>query len=596
MKKIVFILFVLPLFSFNMLAQENKGVDNQKIDKNKTKKCRKGSTKVFELDLAVPHKNALKTVSNCKSKGLSVHTTQPIAFILKNSNPLKYRYELKCDLVNIFDSEQENPLAKVQKNYFSKINKAETQVGDESEEETSDQSKEKIEELEQEIKRVNDNAGKKELKLKSLALQLEEFKKEKEKVQSKLTDLETKLSIDTMFLSTNKLFVNKALSRTGINALFDKSQNQIVKYESLVQEFDQEIEKYEEQINDKKSYYELRSLQKELNKLRLEEEHKEIENRQKQIDIRKVSFKLKVMTQRVGNVSHELIKFLTKASTEDHLNRENFIYQREKFEEDYQQIINEINTISNEATETRDTVFISNYNAKVKTLDKTQLSEMENVLDSVRSLKWDHYKISTDFNGKNIDIVQISLIRYLKSGSSEDKADEYLYNIWVKGGIKIDVSAGAFITSLVNRKYTISNKTRTVGQDNEETYQVITQDNPGHFQYGFGSMLNISPRCGVSWIKPTYNIGALFTSDQKFQFLTGFGLVLGKEQRIILHGGLSMGAIISLANNYKADGQSRYNLGEAVSPPTQEKFSFGHFFGVTYNLGKVKSQKDIKNK
>lgn len=70
----------------------------------------------------------------------------------------------------------------------------------------------------------------------------------------------------------------------------------------------------------------------------------------------------------------------------------------------------------------------------------------------------------------------------------------------------------------------------------------------------------------------------------------GLGLILGKEERIILHGGLAMGAISVISNNYKTDGSTSYSLGGDGAIPTTNKFSFGHFFGVTYNLGKVKKQ------
>ena len=106
-------------------------------------------------------------------------------------------------------------------------------------------------------------------------------------------------------------------------------------------------------------------------------------------------------------------------------------------------------------------------------------------------------------------------------------------------------------------------------------------------------IINVSLR-GGSWVRPGLSIGALFTTNQKFQLLTGLGFIIGKEERIVLHTGLSMGRISRVSDNYKTDGSVSYNLGTEGTLPMTEKFSFGHFFGLTYNFGKVKKQ-DEKN-
>ena len=91
------------------------------------------------------------------------------------------------------------------------------------------------------------------------------------------------------------------------------------------------------------------------------------------------------------------------------------------------------------------------------------------------------------------------------------------------------------------------------------------------------------------------SVGALFTANQKFQILAGGGLILGKEERIVLHGGLTMGAVTTIADGYATDGSTSYDLGTNGTVPTSNKFSFGHFFGITYNFGKVKKQTSQPN-
>ena len=69
----------------------------------------------------------------------------------------------------------------------------------------------------------------------------------------------------------------------------------------------------------------------------------------------------------------------------------------------------------------------------------------------------------------------------------------------------------------------------------------------GDYDFGFGTMVNIALR-GGSWVRPTLNVGVLFTSNQKFQLLTGLGLILGKNERFLLHSGISMGRVNMLKN------------------------------------------------
>jgi hypothetical protein len=54
-----------------------------------------------------------------------------------------------------------------------------------------------------------------------------------------------------------------------------------------------------------------------------------------------------------------------------------------------------------------------------------------------------------------------------------------------------------------------------------------------------------------------------------------------------------MGSINTISDNYKSDGSTSYNLGTSGVVPTTNKFSFGHFFGITYNFGKTNKQ-DLK--
>lgn len=224
---------------------------------------------------------------------------------------------------------------------------------------------------------------------------------------------------------------------------------------------------------------------------------------------------------------------------------------------------------------------------RVETELKSDFTQILNDLNFFYSIKLDNYLLPIDIHGKNIDVVEISLERF--EHNSPIAVDKNVYNIWVKGGFKIDISGGIFLTSLVNKEYITED--RTVIIDNqEEQRQVIRQREKGNFEFGFGTAINISHR-SASWINPTLNVGALFTVNQQFQLLTGLGAILGKEERIIFSGGLSMGRVSRISEAYEADGTTEYDLGTAGVVPTSNRFDFGYYFGVTYNFSKNKKAK-----
>ena len=109
--------------------------------------------------------------------------------------------------------------------------------------------------------------------------------------------------------------------------------------------------------------------------------------------------------------------------------------------------------------------------------------------------------------------------------------------------------------------------------------------NSGDYDMAFGSTINTYMRMN-SWVVPTLNFGAVITQNEKLQVLLGGGVILGKQERIIFSAGISMGKVDRIADGYQV-GDS-YNLGDSGNTPTQSQFKFGNFFGITYNLSKVK--------
>ena len=234
---------------------------------------------------------------------------------------------------------------------------------------------------------------------------------------------------------------------------------------------------------------------------------------------------------------------------------------------------------------------ISNEFEATSTELKEDWNKIIDIINSLYKVKVDNLTLPIDINGKNIDVVEISLERF--EDNNPIATDTYKYSLWVKGGLKIDVSGGIFLTSLVNNEYVTESRTTTI-EGEEVQRRVIRKKEKGNFEFGFGSAINISHR-SASWVNPTLNFGALFTVNQQFQLLSGLGAILGKEERIIVTGGVSMGRVTRISEPYIDDGLQLYDLGESGVVPTANRFDFGYYFGLTYNFSKNKKQKGAEN-
>jgi hypothetical protein len=269
--------------------------------------------------------------------------------------------------------------------------------------------------------------------------------------------------------------------------------------------------------------------------------------------------------------------FITTISDDDKLNFDELNLMKASFKEEYLMLLKDKEGLQEKIAE------INNLSSNTS---ETQI-EIEGILESTRvvieklfNTKQNTYLLPLDINGDNIDYVEIQLDIY--DGENETP-ETYKYKVWIKGGLKIDVSGGVYLTSLLDKEYYTT--------DSENNEKLIYESDLGNYDFGFGTMVNISLR-GGSWARPTLNFGAMFTSNQKFQMLTGLGLILGKNERFVIHSGISMGRVNVLRDDYQTDGVTTYDLGADGTVPVNEKFRFGHFFGITYNFSKPKSNKD----
>lgn len=199
--------------------------------------------------------------------------------------------------------------------------------------------------------------------------------------------------------------------------------------------------------------------------------------------------------------------------------------------------------------------------------------------------------------GRNIDA-----ITYEVSGKDliSNKTVTSSYNVFVRGGVKLDFSAGLFVTGLRDRSYA-TNDTTVVKIDGADTSSVVMRRFIDReklpMDFSVATMFNATTRWGE-----TANVGlsvGLGASIQgNFQMMFGGTLVFGKFQRLALHGGVALGWYSDLEAGYKAwdlDDSSTYgnmyDLGDSNTPPMTKRFGYSWFAGISYNLTKAKTEK-----
>ncbi len=550
-------------------------------------------TKVVVLDMSTPDskafmiedKSCLEEENNCwqPDKKLRISTNRLLGFRLKNVNPFKYNYELNSETLNLFSeniSEFNESLNKInnaikgKKDSVSNITKVDQKLS-----ETINQNQNKLKTNKEMSEAI---ISKIDLLSESLSMEEEELQKliiQSEQVQSSANDY---IGFSTLENKVKKLTVN-------YDDLILNQQEAIEKIKKNIK--NQENDLRENKYANKKLLAQntnLKSLLIEIKKNIKETENKKLEN-----IFEKAQLEILLHSNKKEELLNKIKGYLAEIKIEDYIDIIDFKLKRKSYLDKENSLNEFVNNLTRKMeTELTDN-YIEKYNKLLNDSFKQQDPEITTLIEKLYSTQLEYYLHPQEFDGKNIDAIQLIVKKTLKDNkSSEMESKPYEYNIWLKGGFKIDVSAGVFLSSLRNREYFVRTVSETVNGELKD-FQVIYEKDLGSLEYGFGSVANIAFRNG-HWVKPALSFGAMFTNDQKFQLIGGAGLILGKESRFVLHFGIIAGRTTSIQTSYKADGMTRYENLTSETIPTVEKLSIGKFFGVTYNLGKVKSQEEIR--
>jgi hypothetical protein len=226
---------------------------------------------------------------------------------------------------------------------------------------------------------------------------------------------------------------------------------------------------------------------------------------------------------------------------------------------------------------------------KIITNYKTLL-ELLKTTDFIKDGTTSKYTLAMHANGANVDLIRYTVTQEDKLNKTPRQS--YNYDIWLKGGLKIDFSVGIFATGLTDHAY--EKKALLVNSDSgpqpSDTAFSLGRKDHGKYGFAFGGMVNISPRMGASWITPGISLGVAYGDSQNLQFIAAGSLHMGKSERILLHAGCVMGMakVLDRSAITYTDDTNKYVSGDIANYPVPmaDKFQGKFIFGISYNLSK----------
>jgi len=199
----------------------------------------------------------------------------------------------------------------------------------------------------------------------------------------------------------------------------------------------------------------------------------------------------------------------------------------------------------------------------------------------------------------NRDYINIKVV----NGNNETVADE---NIRTSFGLKIDYSAGVFLTGLRDDNFIFIDTTVRYSPDSatvarDTTGNFVRKQTSENLNVGFGVLVHVYPR-----ISSNYNLGLttgfMATTNLTINILLGGSFMLqslfGSNNRVAFNGGIAWGKVKKLSSAY----QDGYHTNPVVNPsntnytyirpvfysttgdPTVQVWKRSWFFGITYNF------------
>ncbi|MBZ4187634.1 hypothetical protein [Niabella beijingensis] len=220
-----------------------------------------------------------------------------------------------------------------------------------------------------------------------------------------------------------------------------------------------------------------------------------------------------------------------------------------------------------------------------------------NALDKINKSTEVVYTLPFNNNLGNADKIRYTVSRFDLNTKGKEP-DVQPYDIWLKGGLKVDFSVAILASGISNFTYNKlalydSAGTRTLGDT-----IALTKVDAGRYSFAFGGMVNLLWRTGTCWFTPGFSVGVAYGTNQNLQVLSSLSLQFGKTERLIVHFGFSGGPAnyLDLSQYSLVDKKTDQGLAddlykirgsmENTKIAYHQRFVFKPFFGISYNLSK----------
>lgn len=245
-------------------------------------------------------------------------------------------------------------------------------------------------------------------------------------------------------------------------------------------------------------------------------------------------------------------------------------------------------------------------------ISANEVSAIKELIDNAVKLKEKLVKISEVNLGQRIaesyDHVFSSRINPFKTASAGYGADQLLFKIKVKklkevncpkpitsfdvkanivGGVKIDFSAGPVLNFGRNKFFDQSYRKEPfyIGNRLTDSISIEKNNNNNQAMFSMGAFLHAYTRVS-GYLNAGLVVGGSLGTDQRFYTHFGGSLIIGKSDRLILSGGLSIAKSDMLSSRY----DEKQLLKTAIAPeiiPIEKVTRVGGFFSLTWNLNMI---------
>lgn len=170
------------------------------------------------------------------------------------------------------------------------------------------------------------------------------------------------------------------------------------------------------------------------------------------------------------------------------------------------------------------------------------------------------------------DVAYVTISLYNIKGKVATKVDEQVYTFRVSGGLKFDVSMGAFYTGLNDEVYALK-------PISDSTNQIIKERN-GSGRVGTGILAHLHSRC-TGWFNWGISGGFELNNDARVGYLAGLSALIGYDRKFVFtFGGAASKKRVLSAVYEPNDLISR----EITSVPMAEIWAGAWFAGLSYNF------------